>query len=63
MFGTRGEGRQGGLVAIVILVIALIVVLFLWMRDRDSQDAEIHMDIGALPTWVAPVGEGVARSA
>lgn len=54
MLGNRGEGRQGALVAIALLVIALVVVLILWMRDRQSQDAELNVDIGSIPAWTAP---------
>lgn len=29
-----------------LLVVALAVVLILWMNDRDSQDANLDIDIG-----------------
>ena len=28
------------------LVVALVVVLLLWMNDRESADAELDIDIG-----------------
>lgn len=31
-----------------LLVVALVVVLILWMNDRDSQDASLDVNIG----WV-----------
>lgn len=31
-----------------LLVVALVVVLILWMNDRESQDASLEIDIG----WV-----------
>lgn len=29
-----------------LLVVALVVVLILWMNDRESQDASLDVDIG-----------------
>lgn len=29
-----------------LLVVALIVVLILWMNDRESQDASLDIEIG-----------------
>lgn len=29
-----------------LLVVAIVVVLILWMNDRDSQDANLDIDIG-----------------
>lgn len=42
----RGAMNQGSLIAVALLVIALIVVALLWMNDRESQDAELNIDIG-----------------
>lgn len=42
------SGRSNSLViGIVVLVVALIVVFFLWQRDQESADLDI--DIGAIP--------------
>lgn len=38
-----------------LLVLALIVVLLMWMRDRESQDASLDVDIGAIDAVVLPV--------
>jgi hypothetical protein len=35
-----------------LLVVALIVVLVMWMNDRESQDASLDIDIG----WVDAPG-------
>lgn len=29
-----------------LLVVALVVVFLLWMNDRESQDAELDVDVG-----------------
>jgi len=29
-----------------LLVVALVVVLIIWMNDRESQDASLDIDIG-----------------
>ena len=29
-----------------LLVVALVVVLIMWMNDRESQDASLDVDIG-----------------
>lgn len=29
-----------------LLVVALAVVLLLWMNDRESQDAELNIEVG-----------------
>lgn len=54
MWGESGKTRQGALVAIALLVVALVVVMFLWMRDRELQDAELEIDIGAVPVLAEP---------
>jgi hypothetical protein len=51
-FGAGGEGSQGALVAITLLIIALLLVFFLWMNDRRSQDADLEIDIGQAPDTV-----------
>lgn len=40
----NGAARGGALWAVVVLAIALVVVVILWQRDRESKDLEI--DIG-----------------
>ena len=48
------SGRSNGMViGIVLLVVALIVVFFLWQRDRESTD--LNIDIGAIPAVTLPV--------
>jgi len=42
---TRGEGNQGALVAIVLLVLALFAVFFLWQRDDAADDVDLEVDI------------------
>lgn len=42
---SRGEGNQGSLIAIVLLVLALFAVFFLWQRDEGADDAELEIDI------------------
>ncbi|MGH7539661.1 MAG: hypothetical protein ACRELC_01560 [Gemmatimonadota bacterium] len=51
---TKMNKRNGVIVA--VLVVALLVVLFLWQRDRESQDVNLDVDIGAAG-WVtgAPI--------
>ena len=33
---------------IVVLVAALVTVLVLWQRDRESQDVRLDVDVGAV---------------
>lgn len=51
----NAAGRSNTTALVVaILVVALIVVLVLWQRDRESKDVKI--DIGAAaPAWVRTV--------
>jgi hypothetical protein len=48
----RGEGNQGALIAIVLLIIALLAVFFAWQRDSESVDPELDVDIGSVPVIV-----------
>lgn len=54
-YDDRGEGNQGALVAIVLLVLALFAVFFLWQRDGRADDADLEVDIGA-DTSLRPTG-------
>lgn len=47
--------RRNGLI-VAVLIVALLIVLFLWQRDRESQDVNLDVDIGAA-AWVtdAPI--------
>jgi uncharacterized membrane protein len=40
--------KNRSMVLIGLLVVALIVVFLLWQRDRESQDLNLDVDIGAL---------------
>lgn len=51
---TRGEGQQGALVAIVLLILALFAVFFFWQRDSGADDAELEIDINGGSMVVAP---------
>lgn len=48
-------GSQKGLVAVIIvLVVALLVVFYLWQQDQESKDVRIDFDTGDAGTLVAP---------
>lgn len=51
----NAAGRSNATAVIIaILVVALIVVLVLWQRDRESKDLEIDVG-GAVPAWIRTV--------
>lgn len=52
----NGSVSKGGLL-VAILVIALIVVLILWQRDRESQD--VNIDIGQAVPELIDSWEGI----
>lgn len=52
----RGEGQQGALVAIVLLILALFAVFYLWQRDGAADDAELEIDIDGGSMVVVPPG-------
>ena len=45
MLGNRGATNRTLTMIIAVLAIALVVVTFLWMRDRQSQD--VRLEIGS----------------
>jgi hypothetical protein len=48
-------GRSNATALVVaILVVALIVVIVLWQRDREAKDVEIDIG-GAVPAWIRTV--------
>jgi hypothetical protein len=51
-----GAANRGAMWLVAILVIALIVVFFLWQRDRESKDLEV--DIGLTVPGVNDVLQG-----
>lgn len=54
-FNQRGATSNGAIVAIVLLVIALVAAVVL-LREQDSPDATIEVDIGLVtPEISAPV--------
>lgn len=34
-----------GMIVVAILAIALVAVVVLWARDRDSQDVQLEIDV------------------
>lgn len=43
MLGRRGAANRGLTLLIVILAVALVVVMYLWMQDRESQDVQLQI--------------------
>lgn len=50
MLGQRGAANRGVTVLVVILAVALVVVMYLWMQDRESQD--VQLEIGSAVTAI-----------
>lgn len=51
MLGDRGASNRTLTWLVALLAIALVVVMFLWMQDRESKDVEL--EIGGAPSTVA----------
>lgn len=45
MLGNRGATNRMLTTIVAVLAIALVVVMFLWMRDRESKD--VRLEIGS----------------
>ena len=43
MLGDRGESSRALVVLIAVLAVALVVVMYFWMQDRESQDVQIEL--------------------
>lgn len=56
MPGDRGESNRTLALIAGILAIAVVVVLVLWMQDRESQDLELRIegDLSSIVTTETP---------
>lgn len=52
MLGNDGASKGALTVIVAILAIAIVVVMFLWMQDRESQDVKLDIGSRATPTSV-----------
>lgn len=55
MLAQRGAANRGITFLVVILAAALVVVMYLWMQDRESQDVRLEIGSG-----VAAIGGDLA---
>jgi flagellar biosynthesis/type III secretory pathway M-ring protein FliF/YscJ len=39
----RGDSSRGGIVLAGVLAVVLVVVLLLWMRDRESREFQVEI--------------------
>ncbi len=54
----RGDSSRGGIVLAGVLAVVLVVVLLMWMRDRESKDLDVEIG-GHVPTLSRDAGHRV----
>ena len=55
MSGQRGASNRGLVVLVAVLAVALVVVMFLWMQDRESQDVRLEIGQDAVASPLVPI--------
>lgn len=54
MLGSRGASERTLTTIIAVLAIALVVAVFLWMRDREAKDVELQIGSRDVPVRAVP---------